>query len=188
MLHSTQPRAAVLHSTQPRAAVLHSARHAARGFTLAEALLASTILAIVGATTTLPFVAGVQRTNEAARLEQAVSLGQAMMEEVLARPFFEPGMRTPAPGPGPGETSRDKFDNLDDFHGFTESATGLKDYRNVAITDTSCAGLWRDVTVTYVTFPNQAASDTNSYVSIRVRVMDGNAPLVTLNRIVSRED
>lgn len=162
--------------------------HSARGFTLAEALLASTILAIVGATTTLPFVAGVQRTNEAARLEQAVALGQAMMEEILARPFFVPGVRTPAPGPDWGETSRDKFDNIDDFHGFSESASGLKDYRNVAITDASCAGLWRDVTVTYVTFPNQASSDTNCFVLIRVRVMDGNAPLVTLNRIAARED
>jgi MSHA pilin protein MshD len=160
----------------------------AAAFTLAEALLASTILAIVGATTTLPFVAGVQRTNEAARLEQAVALGEAMMEEVLARPFFEVGERTASPGPGAGETTRDKYNNLDDFHGFTESGTGLRDYRNVSITDASCSGLWRDVTVQYVTLPNQAASDTNSFVSIRVRVFDGNAPIVTLNRVASRED
>jgi len=159
-----------------------------RAFTLAEGLLASTIMAIVAASAALPFCAGVQQALAAARLEKAVALGQALMEEILARPFYEPGPSTPAPGPDAGETSRDLFDNLDDFHGFSEVATGLRNYANQPITDPDAAGLWRDASVTYVSYPDQQPGDTNSYVNIRVRVFDGTEVLVTLNRIAARED
>lgn len=159
-----------------------------RAFTLVEALLASTVLAIAAASAAFPYAAGVQRTNEAARLEQAVALGQSLMEEILGRPFYEPGFRWPAPGPGPGETSRPLFDNLDDFDGYSEAQTGPRDYQNNAITDPACAGLWRDVSVQYVGFSGQQAADTNSFVIIRVRVWDGNEVLTTLYRLAARED
>jgi prepilin-type N-terminal cleavage/methylation domain-containing protein len=159
-----------------------------RAFTLVEALLASTILAVVAASAALPFAAGVQQAQEAARLEQAVALGQAMMEEVLARPFFEPGNSTPAPGPDSGETARTLFDNIDDFHGFSESVGGLRNYQNQPITDSAAAGLWRTVAVQYVSFPIQTAQDTNSFVKVTVNVFDGNTLALTLQRLVSRED
>ncbi|MBN2560690.1 MAG: type II secretion system protein [Phycisphaerae bacterium] len=160
------------------------------GFTLAEALLASTILAIVAATATLPFTAGVQQVNEAAKLEQAVALGQAMMEEILARPFFEPDERIASPGPGPDETSRELFNNIDDFDGYAESVGDLRNFENAVITDPSSDGFWRDVSVDYVSFPGlgQAGDDVNSFVHIRVRVYHNNALLVTLDRVASRED
>jgi type II secretory pathway pseudopilin PulG len=158
------------------------------GFTLAEALMASTILAIVSASAALPFSAGVQQANAAARLEQAVAVGQALMEELLTRPVLDPTGRVATLGPESGETSRDKFDNIDDYNGYTEQTSGLRDYKNQTVTDASLTGLWRDVSVQYVTFANQQASDTNSYAKIIVRVWDGNAPLVTLTRLTARED
>jgi len=157
-------------------------------FSLAEALIASTILAIVTASASLPFAAGVQQANEAARLEQAVAQGQALMEEVMGRPFFEPSSRTPAPGPDSGETTRELFDNIDDFNGYTESVTGLRNYLNQPITDSALAGLWRSVTVQYVSFAGQAALDANAYAIVAVNVWDGNALLVRLVRLASRED
>lgn len=164
-----------------------------RGFTLAEALLASTILAIVSASAALPFAAGVQQAQEAARLTQAVALGQAMMEEVLARTFLDPDFspsdsRAYTPGPELDELSRDQFDNIDDFHGYSESGIGLRRYTNEVITDPDCAGFWRDVQVSYVSYAGQQTSDTNSFVNIRVRVWDGTAVAVTLNRIATREN
>jgi len=145
-------------------------------------------VAIVTASAALPFCAGVQQATAAAHLEQAVALGQAMMEEVLARPYYEPGVRAPALGPDSGETSRDLFDNIDDFHGYSEQTVGLRDYRNQAINEAECAGFWRDVTITYMTYAGQQTSDTNSFVGIRVRVFDGTECMVTLNRIATRED
>lgn len=158
------------------------------GFTLAEALIASTILAMVAATATLPFVAGLQQAEEAAIQEQGVALGEAMMEEVLARSFFEEDERIAAPGPDAGETSRDVFDNIDDFHGYTEETDGLRDFENAVVTDASLTGFWRQVSVAYVSFPEQVADDVNSFVHIQVRVYHGNRLIVTLDRMASRED
>lgn len=166
------------------------ARYARRrgGFTLVEALLASTVLAIVAASASLPFSAGVQQANEAAKLECMVALGQALMEEILTHPLLDPTNRVAVPGPESGETTRDKFDNIDDYHGYTEQITGLKDYKNQSITDPSLTGLWRDVSVQYVTFAGQQASDTNSYAKIIVRVWNGNTVMLTLTRLAARED
>ncbi|HVP11574.1 MAG TPA: prepilin-type N-terminal cleavage/methylation domain-containing protein, partial [Phycisphaerae bacterium] len=163
-------------------------RRPQRGFSLAEALIATAVLAIVSASAALPFAAGIQQTNEAAKLEEAVALGQAMMEEILARPFFQPGNRVASPGPGTGETSRPLFDNIDAFDSYAESDHVAKNYQNVAITDASAAGFWRQVSVQYITLPtlSQAATDVNSLVHIQVQVYYNDALLVTLDRIAGR--
>jgi len=173
------------------------AARARGGFTLAEALIASTVLAIVSATASLPFAAGVQQVDEAAKLEQAVALGQAMMEEILARPFFEPDERIASPGPEPDETARELFNNIDDFHGYAESVGDLRNFENALITDASASGFWREVTVEYATFPGlgqlppedpEANDHEQSFVHIQVRVYHNTALLATLNRIAGRED
>lgn len=150
--------------------------------------MAATVLAIVTASSALPFSAGVIQANCAARLEQATAYGQALMEEILGRPFFPPGNRTPTPGPESGETSRDLYDSMDDFDGYTEAATGLRDYQNQPISDSTATGLYRTVSVQYISFTGQTAGDTNSFMRVIVRVWDGNANLVTLTRIAARED
>ncbi len=165
-------------------------RRRRRGFTLAEALLAATVLAIVGATAMWPFIAGVQQAAEAARLEQAVALGQALMEEILARPFTDPNDKTNVLGPEPGETSRDQFDNIDDFHGLDELTDGLQNFLGNTITASSLVGFRRTATVQYVSFAGlgQQATDTNSFVRIEVRVSENGVPLVRLCRIATREN
>jgi len=166
----------------------HCPRRLRPAFTLVEAVLATTILAIIASTATLPFVVGTQHVNEAARVEQAVAYGQALMEEILARPFWAPDKREPLLGPDPGMTSRAEFDSIDDFHGLSESDGVLRDYNNQTINDDTNDGIWREVSVQYVGFPDQADDDADSFVHIQVRVYDGTALLVTLDRIATRED
>lgn len=159
-----------------------------RGLTLIESLIAATVLSIVATSALLPFTAGASQALAAIRLQKATAYGQAMMEEVLARPFYGPDGSANAPGPdGAFEDRRDRYDDVDDFSGFTEQVTGMRDYLNQPISDPDATGLWRDVTVTYVSFPGQQALDTNSFVLVRVRVWDGNALLVTFHRLVARE-
>ena len=150
--------------------------------------MASTILAIVASAAVLPLAAGVQQVNAAAELEQATALGEAMMEEVLARPFFEPGQTAPTPGPDGSEPNRQQFKSIDDFAGFSESSGNLGNFEDNDITDASVAGFWRTVSVQYVTFPNQDPSDVNSFMHVQVKVYHDSVLLVTLDRIVSRED
>ncbi len=163
------------------------ARHHVRGLTLVEALVASTLLAVVAASATLPFASGMQHVNEAARLELAGFLGQAMMEEILARPFFTPDDRTPSPGPDAGKT-RDLFDNIDDFHGYAETPGDLRNYKNQPFTVEGAKDFWRDVSVEYISFPKQSAGEVHVFVRIRVRVFSGTEKLLELTRIASRED
>ena len=108
------------------------------GFTLLEALLASTILAIVASSALLPLAAGVQQVNAAADLEQATALGEAMMEEVLARPFFEPGQTSPTLGPdwqlrlqvtAFREIRGQRRDNQDDFQALANDDQKRRDER-----------------------------------------------------------
>jgi type II secretory pathway pseudopilin PulG len=173
--------------TQPRVPRLVVALGA---FTLAEALLAATILAIVSSTAILPFLAGNQQVNEAAKLEQAAALGQALMEEILARPFSDPDGSPYTPGPEAGETSRNLFDNIDDFNGYSEAVGGIRNFKNAAVTAPSTNGFWRQASVTYVTFPalNQQTSDVNSLARIAVQVYYGNTLLLKLDRITTREN
>lgn len=165
-----------------------SGRRGRRAVSIVEALLASTVLAIISAAAVLPFTAGIQHTQEAAKLEEAVALGQALMEEILARPFVGPDGAVYNPGPGPGETSKPLYDEIDDFDGYSESVGGLKDFQNQPVTDPEAQEFRREASVQYVTFPNQQASDANGFVRIEVRVYYGNSPIVTLTRIASRED
>jgi len=158
------------------------------GFSLAEALLASTILAITAAAAALPFAAGTQNAQAALELEQAVELGDALMDEILARPFLAPADPTVALGPDAGETFRKYYNAIDDFHGLTEQGDVLRNYKEVALADASLDGFWRDVAIEYVSFPEQQAGDVNSFVHVQVRVHRGNKLLVTLDRLVSRED
>lgn len=174
-----------------RSASLNRAGPARRGgFTLAEALLASTVLAIVSASAALPFAAGIQQTNEAARLERAIALGQALMEEILARPFFEVDERVASPGPGADETTKDLYNNLDDFDGYTEVGGTVLNFDGTPVTDDSLSGYTRQASVQYVSFAglSQKATDVNSFVHIQVRVYHNGTLLVTLDRIASRED
>lgn len=159
-------------------------------FTLAEALLSAVILAIVSASASLPFAAGLHQTNEAAKLETATILGQAMMEEIMARPFFEEDERVAAPGPGAGETSRILYNNIDDFDGLAEASGDLHDFMDLSVDDDWLDGYWREVTVQYVTLSGlgQKTDDVNSFVHITVTVYYETLPLVRLDRLASRED
>jgi Tfp pilus assembly protein PilV len=155
-----------------------------RGVSLAEAMLASTILAVVGATATLPFVAGTQNVQESAKVEQAVALGQALMEEILARPFFDGADRTPSPGPEADEANRFAYRNVDDFHGYSESDRVLRTFSNAAVNDESLNGFWRTASVQYISISGSSPA----FVRITVNVHFHDTLLVTLTRIAARED
>jgi type II secretory pathway pseudopilin PulG len=162
---------------------------ALRAFTMAEALLAATILAIISASASLPFSAGVHQANEAAKLRRAATYAQQMMEEIMARPYYEPGLPINL-SPEADDTDRTKFDDVGEFHGFNEKSTGLRNYRNEDINDPDAPGWWRDVQVTFVVFPMQQGGDTNGFQRVRVRVFDGNTttPLLTIYRLASLEE
>lgn len=104
-------------------------RPRARGFTLVEALLATAVLAFAVAALTQAVVAGQMHTYDAMHSGRAVALGEALLEEILALPYEDPA-GPDAAGPEADETTRQLYDNINDYHGHTESPTWLTDAEN----------------------------------------------------------
>ena len=94
--------------------------------TLAEALIASIILSISVTAVAAALMAGAQQTYAAVETTRASQLVLAMIDEVLALPYADPDGAS-APGPEAGETTRLAFDNVDDYHGYTEVAGAIVD-------------------------------------------------------------
>jgi len=104
------------------------------GFTLIELVLAMAVLAIAISSVVVGVNANLNRANIPHIESRAVALGQAYLEEILAKPFDE---NTPAGGlpacnavactqvanfgPDNGEPSRPLYDDVDDYHGINDN-------------------------------------------------------------------
>jgi len=154
----------------------------AKAFTLAEALIASALLAASITAITLPFTASAHNQQDEARRTVAVSLAQELMEEILSKPFRDPDGPS-APGPESGETSRSLLDNLDDYHGFFEPAGQLIGLDGQRVTTPASTGLSRSVTATYVYLSGQSTAKPPSYLRIIVTVYYRGQVVVCLSRL-----
>jgi len=162
-------------------------RQGPAGFTLAEALIASVVMAIVAAYALMPVLAAEQNRLAADRLKTAVQAGQAMMDEVLARPVQATGLADNGLGPAPGETSRKSFQTVDAFAGYSETAGQVLGFDQTAAPQKELSGLSRSVSVQYVTYPGQWGTDSTGLLLVKVTVLDGSSPVVQLSRVVARE-
>ncbi len=155
------------------------------GFTLAEVLLASAILAFSVAALTQALVIGQAHAYESLHQSRAVSLLEATMAEVLSQPYFDPdNAAIVTPGPDAGETSRGLYDNHDDYHGWSEAAGALTDATGAAYPD-EYGRFARSVTVTYDA--NVATVLSRSYpgVSVTVTVTDDAGGQWTMTRLAT---
>ncbi len=162
-------------------------RQSRTALSLVETLLAATILATVAAAAALPFSAGLRQVQQAARIEQAAWLGAALMDEILAHPFDDPDQPGVYNlGPDAGESDRASFDNIDDYHGYSEALTGARSASGSPLTATGAAGLYRTVTIQHLDLPGQAVTPTKLFIEIVVSVWDGTTNLVSFRRYVTR--
>lgn len=96
------------------------------GFTLLEVMIASGILSFATLGLVQAVSSGQSQTLDALRRARGTALADAMLEEVLARPYADPQGDTGF-GPDTGEAARAAYDNLDDYHGYTEAAGSIAD-------------------------------------------------------------
>ena len=143
--------------------------HRAKAFTLAEALIASALLAASISAITLPFSAAAHNQQDEARRTVAVSLAQEMLEEILSKPFRDPNGAS-ACGPESGETSRSLFDNMDDYDGYFEPAGQIVGLDGQKVTTSASTGLTRSVSATYVYLSGQDTGKPPSYLRIVVTI------------------
>lgn len=153
-----------------------------RAFTLAEALLAAVVLAMTITAITMPFTAGAQNEQAEGRRAMAMSLAQALMEEILAKPFHDAG-RTFVPGPGPGETTRSEFTNMDAYDGYHEAPGEIKTMDGELVTDPAAYDLSREVSADYVYVSGQDTSEDPTFIRITVTVKYRGLTLIRLERL-----
>ena len=118
-----------------------------RGFSLVEVVVSTIVVALL-------LVAGMQTAGASKSLQYRAAtagrgtlLAQALLSEVLAKPYAELN-NLESIGPEPGEGGRAAFDDVDDFHGWSDSPPTWPDGSAMALHG---GGGWgRSVTVEWV--------------------------------------
>jgi len=162
---------------------LDSSRHHARGFTLVEVLFASAVLAFVVAGLTQTIVSGQAHTYNALHEGRALSLAEALMEEVLTLPYVDGGGDTTA-GPEGDESTRDRFDGMDDFDGFTEPAGSLADPAGELYPELF-QGFSRSVDAAYDTAEVAGLGGTRNGIDVTVTVSEAGGREWVINRFIA---
>ena len=156
-----------------------------RGFTLVEVLVASAMLAFIASAIMVPFAAGIQHDRFCGIHTEALALGQDLMEDILSLPFHDPDTPgTLAPGPDGGEFTRATFDNIDDYHGYSESDGVVTLALTGVEPDDVTEGLWRDVTVTYIHLPGQDAGEPFNACRVTVTVYHNAEAVTSMTRLI----
>jgi len=93
-------------------------RRSQRGFTLIEALVATSMTVLAGSAILLALESSLRFTQIG--LEQSIAQGiaQQLLEEVAASKYPPAGSTPQAPLSGSASRSRAAFDDIDDFHGY----------------------------------------------------------------------
>jgi MSHA pilin protein MshD len=113
-----------------------------RGVTLIELVISIVVIAIAASAVLGVLSSSVGRSADAMVLSQAVSIGEAYLEEIMLKPFADPDSI-------PVEATRGDFDDVDDYNGlvdvgardqFGNAIAGLSGY-TVTVTVTSSAAL-----------------------------------------------
>jgi len=161
---------------------IQSSRRAA--FTVVEGLLAAVILSVA--------VGGVAMTMGAAHSQSAmlrentrmVTLARQLMEEITALPFADPD--TNKAKLGPNEYERGSYDDIGDYHGYSDSSTGLTTAGGEPAAMTDTGAYLRTVTVKFRSQPQGPADNNGNLALITVKITAPSGRTFDLSRLVAR--
>lgn len=154
-----------------------------RGFTALEALLATALLAVLTATVSGALMAGRQQSALARETLIAASLADNLMDEITRLPFADPNGYDTF-GPDPGEGARGQYDNMDDYHNYTDGSDGLTDAAGVAY-PAEYQGYGRQVTAAALRVSPEGWGTSCTGLMITVTVTRDGRTLATLTRFVT---
>ena len=156
-------------------------RRMRRGFTLAEALIASVFLAIAALGVAGTITAAAQ---EAARFSQSgncQALARELIEEISSKSF------TTQSGTGwsASNTDRSTYDDAADYNGYTDNSTsGIKTLQGTAVSFGDSATYTRTVAFEYRATPGGVAVSSGDFGMATVTVTSNGGVSVTLQRLL----
>ena len=134
-----------------------------RGFTLAEAMIATVVLGIAAAGVLLPFTNGAKLRAEGMRRTLAAGLAGDLMEEIVKTPFDQ---------------------IIASYNGYAEPQGQVKDVSGVVFTDSNYANFSRDVTCEYVYVSQESGNGQLKFIRVVVRVYYLGEQIAIINRLV----
>lgn len=156
------------------------------GFSIAEAMVASTVLAIAVVGIAGPLGAASEQAKVLKERGTALVLARELMEEIAAKPLCDGGT-TCRLGPESGETDRSKFDSADDYHLYHDSTSGLKNLSGQSVGFDPNSTYSRDVAVEYRNSASGSATASGDYGLVTVSVTTPHKQVVKLSRLLCKE-
>jgi type II secretory pathway pseudopilin PulG len=159
-------------------------RRSSRGaFTLIESMMASVILA--GAVVVV--CGALHAVHQQDRLLQermiATSLARQLMEEISGKPFLDPTDGSRMPGPELDESTRADFDNIDDYHGYSDNSASITMLGGQGLSIPG--GFTRSVQVEYRTGPSGPAAQVGDFAHVTVTVTGPGGQMVRLVQLMT---
>ena len=161
-------------------------RRARRGFSVAEALTASVVLAVAVIGIAGPLTAASEQAEISQENATAVVLAKELIEEIASKPLMDGGGGSSHLGPETtsGETSRDTFDSADDYHAYQDSSSTMTTLAGNRVSVPK--GFLRSVNVEYRASPSGAAAATGDYALITVTVSTPHGKKLAIARLMTK--
>jgi hypothetical protein len=155
---------------------------------VAEGMMASTILAIAVVGIAGPLSAAHEHSRVIEEQSSALLLARQLMEEISAKPLWDGGTSCNlGPEAGAGETSRGKFDSVDDYHNYGDDTDSFKDLSGSSVSLKVDGKYTRAVKVEYRTTPTGAATTSGEFALVTVTVTTPHNVAVKLSRLFSKQ-
>ena len=135
-----------------------------KGFSLAEAMMATVVLSIASAGVLLPFTSGEAVRAEGTRATLAAKLAGDLMEQIISNPF----------------------DVIAGCDGYAEAQGDVKDAEGVVFTDSKYAKLSRTAEWDYVWMPQESRKADPRFILVTVRVYYSGKEIAAVKRLVSQ--
>lgn len=172
------------------------------GFTLAESLIASVVLAVAVVAVSGAIVASQSQTSAHEQDIVAVSLARQLMEEIVARPLANPDTTSGFPT----ITDRSTYDAVNDFSGYTDTVSFPVQRSSTLASATFSSALptatvitavnpnihlnpqqySRIVTITYPTSPFGASVTAGDFAVVKVNVQGAGTGSAVISRVVAK--
>jgi prepilin-type N-terminal cleavage/methylation domain-containing protein len=136
-----------------------------KGFSLAEAMIATVVLGVAAAGVLLPFTSGAAVRAEGMRRTLGARLASDLMEEIIRTPFE---------------------DIVAGYDGYAEAKGQVKDAAGVVFSDSNYINFSRDASCEYVYVPQEDEDEEAKFILATVRVYYSGREIAVINRLISR--
>ena len=136
-----------------------------KGFSLAEAIMATVVLSIAAAGVLLPFVSGAAVQAEGVHRTLAAKLASDLMEEITATPFAQV---------------------VDSYDAYTEPQGQVKDANGVVFADSRYGSFSIEVSCEYVYVPQESATRVPEFILATVRIYYNGRQITVINRLIGK--